>query len=176
MQEPIRYNPYDRTGSCAVEGKSAEERFIQYAQSKGWNAIRGTTQQNMFEHWDVMINKDDKSYRVDVKGKKRVNRNDTHTLDDKVWIELDGFKKIKSWLYGKADLIAFETTDKFTLIPRLKLIQLVDKLVDKTAYVQKAKDALYKVYARHYVMGTVSSIEESDKVTMIKLSDIEGAC
>ena len=68
------------------------------------------------------------------------------------------------WLFGQADLIAFEKEKSFSFVKRLDLLALVNQKVNLVAKAKSAKDALYKIYTR---------LGRKDKLTLLPASDIE---
>jgi hypothetical protein len=68
------------------------------------------------------------------------------------------------WLFGKANLIAFEKQNSFILVKRLDLLALVNKKVNFVAKVHDPQEALYKIYRRD---------GRKDKLTLLTASDIE---
>ena len=72
--------------------------------------------------------------------------------------------KDTGWLFGKADLIAFEKESSFIFVKRLDLLSVVNKKVNLVAKVHNPKDALYKIYTRD---------GRKDKLTLLPTSDIE---
>jgi len=103
---------------------------------------------------------------VEVKSRKRISRSDDGLQSDLTWIEIHGVRpKDTGWLFGKADLIAFEKESSFIFVKRLDLLAVVNKKVNLVAKVKSAKDALYKIYTRD---------GRKDKLTLLPSSDIEG--
>jgi hypothetical protein len=101
---------------------------------------------------------------VDVKSKKRVSRKAGNIQDDLVWIEFRTVRDTKGWLFGSADLIAFENLNGFKIVERKALVRVINKLVKLHIKVDKPEDALYKVYTRK---------GRPDEITMIKASDLD---
>ena len=156
-------NRYDRKDSLEL-GQSAESLFAKSAIKHGWVVVPPSEESNMDEHFDYIMSKDKKSLKVEVKSRKRRRRGDQDVQDEYVWVEIHGVRKNdQGWLYGNADLIAFEMTNSFRLIRRVDLAKLVGKLVDFNAMVEKPKDALYKLYSRR---------DRNDLLTMIKTDDL----
>jgi hypothetical protein len=157
-------NQYDKKDSLEL-GQRAEDSFFDLAKKKGWEISAASKRGNIDRHFDYVIKKDDKMFRVDVKSIKRVARKDAKTQDEFIWIELHGVReKDTGWLYGgKADLIAFELSRSFRIVDRLELITLVEKLIDITAKVSTSRDALYKVYTRK---------SRPDLLTLIRSDDL----
>jgi len=157
-------NRYDKKDSLEL-GQKAEEQFARLAVKQGFRIAPSPERANIDEHFDYLMERDGKSFRVDVKSLKRLSRRDDGIQDTYIWIELHGVRvDDKGWLYaGHADLIAFELAKSFRIVDRLELIRLVEKLVDFDAKVSSPKDALYKVYSRK---------SRPDLLTMIRSEDL----
>jgi hypothetical protein len=157
-------NRYDKKDSLEL-GRQAENHFARLAMKQGFTISASSGRSNMDEHFDYVMERDGKTFRVDVKSLKRLARRDGLIQDTYIWIELHGVRADdEGWLYaGHADLIAFELAKSFRIVDRLELIALVEKLVDFDAKVASPKDALYKVYSRK---------SRPDLLTMIKSEDL----
>jgi hypothetical protein len=156
-------NKYDKKDSLEL-GQNAESSFALAAVKHGWTIEPASEDSNINEHFDYIMSKDGKSFRVEVKSRKRMGRGDLDVQDKYVWVEIHGVRKDdQGWLYGNADLIAFEMTTSFRLVRRADLAALIGKLVDFNAMVDTPKDALYKLYSR---------AGRHDLLTMIKSSDL----
>jgi hypothetical protein len=156
-------NRYDKKDSLEL-GQKAESSFAKSAIKHGWVVEPAPEDSNKNEHFDYLISKEDRSLKVEVKSRKRMGRKDSEVQDEHVWIELHGVRKDdQGWLYGKADLIAFELKNSFRIVRRTDLLDLVEKLVDFTAKVEKSRQALYKLYSRS---------GRSDSLTIIKAEDL----
>ena len=155
-----RRNKYDRKDSLEI-GESAQFKFKELAEAKGWKVTPANEQQDIHEHWDFFIEKDGEQSRVDVKAMKRIRRSDPYPQDKLVWIELHGVRDYdEGWLYGGgADHIAFETKQGFIIVKRQDLIELLEKTVDFKDQVSSPAKALYKIYQRP---------GRPDKITMIE--------
>jgi hypothetical protein len=160
---PNARNKFDKKDSLEI-GEHAEELFILAAVRSGWKVSASSQMENIERHWDFLIEKDEHQYRVEVKGQKRINRKDKGGQNDFVWVELQNVRGKVGWLFGKADLIAFEKQDSFLFVKRLDLLALVNKKVNLVAKVCDPKDALYKIYRRE---------GRKDKLTLLPLGDIE---
>lgn len=158
-------NRYDKKDSLEL-GQKAEDQFARLAVRQGFKINASTGRGNMDEHFDYVMERDGKTFKVDVKSLKRLSRRDGGTQDTYIWIELHGVRADdKGWLYaGKADLIAFELAKSFRIVDRFELIALVEKLVDFDAKVSSPKDALYKIYSRK---------SRPDMLTMIRAEDLK---
>lgn len=158
-------NRYDKKDSLEL-GQKAEDQFARLAVKQGFKITASSGRDNMDEHFDYVMERGGKTFKVDVKSRKRVARKEKETQDEYLWIELHGVRADdKGWLYaGHADLIAFELAKSFRIVDRLELIALVEKLVDFDAKVATPKDALYKVYSRK---------SRPDLLTMIRSEDLK---
>jgi hypothetical protein len=156
-------NRYDKKDSLEL-GRNAESLFARSAVKHGWIVEPAPEDSNKNEHFDYIMIKDDRSLNVEVKSLKRMRRKDSEVQDEHIWIELHGVRKDdQGWLYGKADLIAFELKTSFRIVRRTDLLDLVEKLVDFNTKVEKSSQALYKLYSRS---------GRSDSLTIIKANDL----
>jgi hypothetical protein len=145
-------------------GQNAESLFAKSALKHGWRIEPASEDSNKNEHFDYVMSKDARSLRVEVKSRKRMRRKDSEVQDEHIWIELHGVRKDdQGWLYGKADLIAFELKNSFRIVRRTDLLDLIQRLVDFNARVEESKEALYKLYSRS---------GRSDSLTIIRAEDL----
>ncbi len=156
-------NKYDKKDSLEL-GQNAESRFVSLAQKNGWTIVEASKEGNIEDHYDYEISKDGLRFRVDVKSKKRVSRISENVQDDLIWIEFRTVRDTKGWLFGSADLIAFENQNGFKIVERKALVRVINKHVKIHIKVDKPEDALYKVYTRP---------GRPDEITMIKASDLD---
>ena len=164
MQNSNSRNRFDKKDSLEL-GEKAEGLFVEMARQSGWQVSASSKDENIDEHWDYLIEKDDQKYKVEVKGAKRIHRTDSGTQFEYTWVEIHGVRpKDTGWLFGKADLIAFEKESSFIFVKRLDLLAVVNKKVNLVAKVRNPKDALYKIYTRD---------GRKDKLTLLPTSDIE---
>jgi hypothetical protein len=164
MFTPNVRNQYDRK-DCLELGQKAEDIFAKLAADRGWEVRPASAGENIDDHFDYRIKKDDELYRVEVKGKKRIHRSDINAQEDLVWIELHGVRiHDAGWLFGKADLIAFQMNASFRIVKRPDLVALVCKLIDYKSCVTSPNEALYKTYSRP---------GRSDILTMIRDEDLK---
>jgi exodeoxyribonuclease V alpha subunit len=149
-----------RMTKCIQDGKDAEQRFAAQAQVRGWQTIHAFRDQDINEHWDVRITRQGDTHLVDVKARKRVNRHDADPQDEWVWIELHSVRPDnRGWLYdSQASLIAFECQHDYVIVPRQKLIALVEQHVT-SRQVTSASEARYCIYQRS---------GRCDKITLIE--------
>ena len=164
MQNTNSRNRFDKKDSLEL-GEKAEGLFVEMARQSGWQVSASSKDENIDEHWDYRIAKDKEDFKVEVKSAKRIHRNDSGTQFEYTWVEIHGVRpKDTGWLFGKADLIAFEKESSFIFVKRLDLLAVVNKKVNLVAKVRDSKDALYKIYTRD---------QRKDKLTLLPTSDIE---
>ena len=164
MQSTNARNRFDKKDSLEL-GEKAETYFVEIARRSGWHASASSKDENINEHWDFYIAKSEENYKVEVKSAKRIHRNDFEAQLNYTWVELQNVRGKVGWLFGKADLIAFEKESTFIFVKRLDLLAVVNKKVNLVAKVHDPKDALYKIYRRE---------GRKDKLTLLPISDIEG--
>jgi hypothetical protein len=121
-------NEYDNMDSLEL-GQNAEGRFASFAQQMGWKVIEASKEGNIEDHHDYEISKDGRHYRVDVKSKKRVSRKTADVQEDLIWVEFRTVRNTKGWLFGSADLLAFENQSGFKIVERKALVRVINKLV-----------------------------------------------
>ena len=157
-------NQYDKK-DCLEAGQTAEDLFVKMAIGRGWEIKPTSASENIDDHFDYRIKKGHETYKIEVKGKKRIDRADANPQDELVWIELHGVRiHDAGWLFGKADLIAFQMNASFRIVKRSDLVALVCKLIDYKSQVDSPKHALYKTYSR---------AGRSDILTMLRCEDLK---
>jgi hypothetical protein len=110
------------------DGREAEDNFI-----KIYQLIRkATKEEDIKEHWDVEVKVNDDIVKVDVKAVKNESRHEAFPNENFHWIEIQNVRGDDGWLYGKSDLIAFETIDYFILVGTLKLRRFLEKKLNYT--------------------------------------------
>lgn len=163
-------NKFDNKDSLEI-GETAQQNFKKLAEIKGWKVRPSSSDEDINEHWDFLIEKDGKFSKVDVKSMKRISRNDSELQDEFTWMELHGVRSYdEGWLYGgKADHLAFETKTGFIIVKREDVIELLERIVDFKIQVSFPAQAKYCVYQRK---------GRPDKITLIeteKLKDLSHA-
>ncbi len=153
-------NKYDRRDSSEI-GIKAQDKFTIVAQNLGWVVSIATFNQDVNEHWDVCITKENINLKIDVKSLRRISRWDENMQEEWVWVEFHSVRPSNlGWLYGsKSEAIAFERTKDFVVIDRLILIELCEKLVDMGSKVKTSAEARYKLYTRAGRCDLISMIE-----------------
>jgi hypothetical protein len=164
MQNANSRNRFDKKDSLEL-GEKAEACFAEIARRSGWKISASSKAENIDEHWDFHIVNGEENFKVEVKSAKRVHRNDAGIQFEFTWVEIHGVRPNDTgWLFGKANLIAFEKQNSFILVKRLDLLALVNKKVNFVAKVHDPQEALYKIYRRD---------GRKDKLTLLTASDIE---
>lgn len=157
-------NKYDKKDSLLL-GNRAEKSFVQLARRLGWRVSPSSKRQNIDEHWDYQIERDSLSFKVEVKSLKRIHREDEQAQSELTLVELHGVRpRDTGWLFGKADLIAFEKHDSFILVRKSDLLSVVNRKVDLVRKVREPTQALYKIYSRP---------GRKDKLTLLPMKDIQ---
>jgi hypothetical protein len=147
-----------------LKGNAAEQKFQNLANELGWDVIESTIDSDRYEHIDFVItwgnpqnpHEPAASYSVDVKAQNE--------LADCTWIEIRNTQGEAGWLYGNADLIAFDKGDKFVVVEREVLKDWIEENVAKE-YVTEARDAHMKVYSRP---------DKNDMLTLVKTYHLIG--
>ena len=109
-----------------IFGKKSENLFMLVAELYGYETLRGSYYHDTVECWDVLIKKDGKKARVQVKGLK-----DAHKIGY-TWIELKRYDGKHGWLYGNADVLAIRTENSYDIYQMDLIRDLINERVDKT--------------------------------------------
>ena len=106
------------------EGQESEIKFAQLAKLRGF-LVEPATGMEQFDHIDFHLTSEEEegtmTAMVDVKSRKRINRDDDDFSDEWLWIEFKNVRGKEGWIHGIADFIAFETIDSFILSYRKEL-------------------------------------------------------
>jgi hypothetical protein len=157
-------NRFDKKDSLEL-GEQAEALFVRLAKQLGWEISSSAQDENINEHWDYLIEKEGLAFKVEVKSRKRISRGDNGIQSELTWVELHGVRPGDAdWLFGKADLIAFEKEDSFILVRKNDLLAVVNKKVNLVRKVSEPEEAVYKIYSRD---------GRKDKLTLLPMNDIE---
>lgn len=142
-------NIYDLQEQMYSDGLKVEDYFIELAIRDGFRCVRPNKYQDRYEHWDVLLIKNSKSARIDVKSNKNIHKSGF------TWIEFQTVNGKDGWIKGKAHAIAFEREDRFDLINRLKLKNFIEKkILNPTGYVYIKPNNISEIaYHRYKRMG-----------------------
>ncbi len=147
-------------------GKGTENHFQRYFEDKGWKVTAASQHANMYSHLDFKLEKDGEVHTVDVKSEKKVNRSDTETQNELIFLEWNNVQGRDGWLLGKATVIAFQDGDNYLMIPREKLVERATELCKDGKQVTKSGDALYNFYTRAGRHDLISLIKKSDIIDL----------
>lgn len=144
-------------------GIKTENMFIDEAVKLGYQVEVASDSQNMSDHIDLILTKEEIKFTVDVKA-RRTGTDKSKGFDD-LWIVVE-FKNTmgnQGWLYGKCDYFVFEQEDKYLLVDSKELRELCHEVVDLNDRVNSFRNANYKVWGRSYQnkQDLISRIETS---------------
>ncbi len=146
-------NKFDKSGKNRKNGERAEVGFKDCIKLFFNGFVRKTDIDEELDHIDYECRV---KFNVDVKSVK-----DSETI----WIELKNVGGYEGWLYGKSTHFAFERENYYILVKKEDLIELVERLTEKTM-VDSPKDCLYKLYSR-------TKFGRKDLLTKIKPTDLK---
>jgi len=138
-----------------MTGNRAEKLFIDsFPDPK--IVVLPTREQDMFEHWDCMINGD----KYDVKSRKKLHKRDKDFIED-IHVELINVRGNTGWIRGKADYFAFEQEHDFLIVPREPLyLMVVNKLTLTHGF------GYYQQYGRRGRKDLVTLVPKTDILTL----------
>lgn len=103
------------------------------------DVIRPSSREDMYLHYDLIVKmKSGKEIKIDVKGLKSLGHGAAKTRDFQ-WIELRNVNGAPGWLFGHADIFAFQVgEEEFMYVPSkdLKVFtkDILDKMEDRRLY------------------------------------------
>lgn len=131
-----------------ISGSNIEKLFINVAKTHNMKYIRhATNHEDMYEHWDLLMERHGNRYKIDIKNERRIQRYDD-PFHNMLVIEWKNVHGKNGWIYGMADYISYKLDTYFHIIPRKDLLNLANNLVDKNKIVNCFKDCVFKVYSR----------------------------
>ena len=169
-----------------TQGMAAEDTFIKMAKRRDYSTTLATKNQNIREHTDVYITKNNVSMAIDIKSAKRENRrgqiqDEWHVLEfiavtypksNYITIQKTLFDPLlpdfsigsgrHGWLYGKATHIAFELQYVFLIVPRINLMQYSAEKIIFSKFAQFPQQAKYCVYSREGRGDLISYVHKKD--------------
>ena len=149
-------------------GLKTESLFEEIAKKENFIVRKSSLSEDRFKHIDFFLEQDHFKYSVDVKARKKTNRDDAKVNDEWTWIEFKNVLGRKGWLYGEADYIAFERADDFLMVNRENLVKFCEDKVDLETMVSRAYQAEYKVYQRQGRRDLITRVRMDD------LANLEG--
>lgn len=152
-----------------IEGKRTERMFLDICEMNGFGVKKSEEYNDIYQHFDFYITKNNKTRRVDVKNEKKINRYDDKPNKEIQWLELKNVRGYNGWLYGEADYIAFKYGRSFILVEREDLLNLALKLqkLDENGqpvFCNSNKKKLYETLQRD---------NRKDEVILVKTDDIK---
>ncbi len=146
-----------------IEGNISENLFVSVAENNGFLVKESSKNDNIFNHIDFYLTKDNIKISFDVKGQKRKNRHDKNKSNEIVWVELKNVKGKNGWLYGKQDYVAFEFDNEFIIVKREHLKKYIEKTIDFSSPLVKNPSMAYKkLYQRKNRKDLITIINKSD--------------
>lgn len=160
---------YDKTiAEFVSKAKHKERETYKLFINAGYEIIEATKEQDIYEHWDYMVGKNGKWYRIDEKQMKKVDRHDKQPSEIYHYIELKGTSGYNGWLFGKATHINFELKDEWLIVDINKLREYT-KAVTIPYHIYKIRDEngepiCYKIYHRRD--------DKKDEMILVPISDL----
>jgi hypothetical protein len=141
-------------------GKLAEYQFaVSLCEALSYDitdVVFATPEQDMREHWDLMVGKE----KIDVKALRKLNRSDKHTNEDFHWVEIKNVNGDFGWLYGEADIFAFELNRCYVLVKREALQEFIKiACKDKKPMTNRELYHIFRRENRKDVMTLVKSLD-----------------
>lgn len=136
-------------------GKEAEKAFAEF-----FDVFKfASPEHDINGHWDVEIDVGTK-IKVDVKSLKKENRYDAFTNENFHWIEIKNVMGKKGWLYGEADMFAFELEDYWVMVEKKALQDFIaNKCKGKKIGTIKSVYDLYRRKDRKDVVVKIKTID-----------------
>lgn len=141
----------------SATGRVAEVRFIRAAEQLGFQVTKGSRKDDMHLHIDYWIaHNGSRDWGVDVKG---------NNLPDEIWCEFNNVAGNPGWMYGKAEIIAFDMPEEggFSIVDRVELKEYCEANVEDI-FVDNKAEAYKKKYTRR---------DRADIITKLNLLDIK---
>lgn len=121
------------------KGKEVEKNF---KSSLNLSCENASFDEDTAEHWDLKL-----TLKFDVKGLKKIRREDEDVNEHYHWIEIKGDTG-PGWLFGgEADFIAFEVKSYFIVVEREVLKDFVTEKCKEKIWTTK-RGEVYKLYKR----------------------------
>ena len=156
------------------EGQESELKFAQLAKMRGF-LVEPATGMEQIDHVDFHLTSEEEdgtmTAMVDVKARKRINRNDNFFSDEWLWIEFKNVSGKLGWIHGLADFIAFEVVDSFILSYRKELCDWCLDHVNLKNTVASAEEAEYVAYSRKGKQDLIARVLTED-VTRLPHSQV----
>lgn len=151
------------------KGVNVENEFILLAESNGYKCRKSTRNEDITEHWDVEITKNDILLKVDIKGLRKIDRNDSKPNQDYTWLEIKNVHGNVGWCYAEeVDGFFFELFDYWYYVDKKDVQTLIKEKIKKVR-VLKPDDALYKLYQRTGRLDILTLVKSIDLLFYAKM-------
>jgi hypothetical protein len=146
-------------------GDTGESAFLKFANELGWKCRKSTQSQDMREHIDYFVDIGGAEMSVDVKGLKR------SAISGKVLIEILNVNGDHGWLFGRAEVLAFQSESGFILIEREKLCAYICR---KMGDVSRGLDSSLRSFSKMCSAPFwYRRADRMDAITHISLAELE---
>jgi hypothetical protein len=148
------------------EGISAEERFIQACEKRGWLHVPTSLLDDKIRRIDCVMKVNKDFLLVDIKGAKRLNRMDKDVQYRYHWLELHATGSLFS---GESKMMALEIDEgKFALFDKKDVQTWIKPLLENQTPVLNSKQALLRPYQRE---GKIK-----EWITLVDVKDLMPIC
>lgn len=149
-----------------------DEEFVAnlLVSAKGGTVAVSSEEDDIHNHVDFWWTPANSSKRIgiDVKGLKRIRRNDSRINDVDTWVETMNVLGKPGWVYGDATYIAFRRIGKVVFVLREALAKFVETEIAGKPLVGRNPMCCYVPYRR-----ANSFPPRLDIITLVPLDDIE---
>ena len=154
-------------------GAKAEADFYKLACKKYKKVVKSTLDQDRFDHVDFIckFNNNPKSPQKKIEVKSIKGFSKRHSKQSEwLWVEFKNVSGKSGWLYGKADMIAFELEKHFLVVDRKDLAKFSEKNCNLASLADKPENAKYTGYNRNNRKDLTSLVLTSDVIKNCKYS------
>jgi hypothetical protein len=153
-------------------GAKAEADFYKLA-CKKYKFVKKSDRQQDINHVDFIckFNANPLSHekKIEVKSMKGFSKKHPKQFEW-LWMEFKNVTGKNGWLYGKADLIAFELENCFLVVERKSLVSFCEKNCNLASLADKPENAKYTGYNRNNRKDLTSLVLTSDVIKNCKYS------
>lgn len=156
-------NKYDRDGECLRRGNEVVEWFIEIAKTNGYKLKRFATKaEDTKEHWDILLEKDDKPLKFEIKSAKKIRREDKVPQFKLILLEIMTVSGDPGWVYGNYDYIAFSCETGFLVIAKQQMNKFLEGLKLTENPQISADYQPYTIYRRRGRQDAFMFVERSE--------------
>jgi hypothetical protein len=118
--------------------------------------VAATMREDIDRHFDLSY----AGTKIDVKGLRKIYRQDANPDQEFHWIEFKNVGGKKGWLYGDADIFAFELNISFLCVRKSKLQELIhNKCAEKLTMISREPYTLYRRAGRNDILTIAKSLD-----------------